>query len=95
MYMTQGIGTMKKALILLTLINSVYAQSLPIAPVSVDCRYAAAMSIDLEKIIANPSNSTKQWDNLFATIAGSQTNQQRISSAKVVLWSIRTNCPGF
>ena len=93
--MTQGIGTMKKALILLTLINSVYAQSLPIAPVSVDCRYAAAMSIDLEKIIANPSNSTKQWDNLFATIAGSQTNQQRISSAKVVLWSIRTNCPGF
>jgi hypothetical protein len=95
MYMTQGTGTMKKALILLTLINSVYAQSLPIAPVSVDCRYAAAMSIDLEKIIANPSNSTKQWDNLFATIAGSQTNQQRISSAKVVLWSIRTNCPGF
>ena len=86
---------MKKALILLTLINSVYAQSLPIAPVSVDCRYAAAMSTDLEKIIANPSNSTRQWDNLFATIAGSQTNQQRISSAKVVLWSIRTNCPGF
>jgi len=86
---------MKKVLILLTLINSVYAQSLPIAPVSVDCRYAAAMSTDLEKIIANPSNSTRQWDNLFATIAGSQTNQQRISSAKVVLWSIRTNCPGF
>jgi len=93
--MTQGTGTMKKVLILLTLINSVYAQSLPIAPVSVDCRYAAAMSMDLEKIIANPSNSTRQWDNLFATIAGSQTNQQRISSAKVVLWSIRTNCPGF
>jgi len=93
--MTQGTGTMKKVLILLTLINSVYAQSLPIAPVSVDCRYAAAMSTDLEKIIANPSNSTRQWDNLFATIAGSQTNQQRISSAKVVLWSIRTNCPGF
>ena len=86
---------MKKILILLTLINSVYAQSLPIAPVSVDCRYAAAMSTDLEKIIANPSNSTRQWDNLFATIAGSQTNQQRISSAKVVLWSIRTHCPGF
>ena len=86
---------MKRILILLTLINSVYAQSLPIAPVSVDCRYAAAMSMDLEKIIANPSNSTRQWDNLFATIAGSQTNQQRISSAKVVLWSIRTNCPGF
>ena len=86
---------MKRILILLTLINSVYAQSLPIAPVSVDCRYAAAMSIDLEKIIANPSNSTRQWDNLFATIAGSQTNQQRISSAKVVLWSIRTNCQGF
>ena len=86
---------MKKILIILTLINSVYAQSLPIAPVSVDCRYAAAMSTDLEKIIANPSNSTRQWDNLFATIAGSQTNQQRISSAKVVLWSIRTNCPGF
>lgn len=86
---------MKKILIILTLINSVYAQSLPIAPVSVDCRYAAAMSSDLEKIIANPSNSTRQWDNLFATIAGSQTNQQRISSAKVVLWSIRTNCPGF
>ena len=86
---------MKKILILLTLINSVYAQSLPIAPVSVDCRYAAAMSTDLEKIIANPSNSTRQWDNLFATIAGSQTNQQRITSAKVVLWSIRTNCPGF
>jgi hypothetical protein len=93
--MTQGIGTMKKALILLTLVNSVYAQTLPIAPVSVDCRYAAPMSIDLEKIIANPSNSTRHWDNLFATIAGNQTAQQRISSAKVILWSIRTNCPGF
>jgi hypothetical protein len=93
--MTLGIGTMKKILILLTLINAVHAQTLPIAPISVDCRYAAAMSIDLEKIIANPSNSTRQWDQLFATIAGSQTNQQRISSAKAILWSIRTNCPGF
>ena len=93
--MTLDIGTMKKALILLTLTSSVYAQTLPIAPISVDCRYAAPMSADLEKIIADPSNSTRQWDKLFATIAGSQTDQQRISSAKVVLWSIRTNCPGF
>ena len=93
--MTLGTGTMKKILILLTLTNSVYAQTLPIAPISVDCRYSAPMATDLEKIIADPSNSTRQWDKLFATIAGSQTDQQRISSAKVVLWSIRTNCPGF
>jgi hypothetical protein len=86
---------MKKILLLLTLTSSVYAQTLPISPISVDCRYAAPMSIDLEKIITNPSKSTKQWDNLFATISGNQTDKQRIQSAKVVLWSIRTNCPGF
>lgn len=85
---------MKLVIALLLIVSNVYAQ-LPIVPVSVDCRYAAPMSADLEKIIIDPSTSTRQWDKLFATVAGSQTDQQRISSAKVVLWSIRTNCPGF
>ena len=86
---------MKMALALVLLSSSLAAQTLPISPISVDCRYAAPMSQDLEKIIAKPSSASRQWNNLFATVAGNQTDQQRISSAKAILWSIRTNCLGF
>ena len=93
--MTQGIGIMKKILILLALASSVYAQTMPMSPVSIDCRYATHMTIDLERIIKDPSNSNSSWDRLFASVAGSQTDHQRVSSAKVILWTIRTQCVGY
>lgn len=81
------------ASLLLVSINAV--ASLPITPITIDCKYAAMMSRDLEQIIAKPSVTNKQWDALFATIAGNQTDQQRVQSAKEVLWTIRTQCVGY
>lgn len=81
------------ASLLLVSMNAV--ASLPITPITIDCKYAAMMSRDLEQIIAKPSVTNKQWDALFATIAGNQTDQQRVQSAKEVLWTIRTQCVGY
>ncbi len=67
----------------------------PLMSIAVDCRYGAAMVNDLEYIIANPHFVNPVWQNTFATVAGSQTPQQRQASAKKVLWTIRTQCQGF
>jgi hypothetical protein len=80
---------------LLMLISVSTSASLPITPITIDCKYAALMSRDLEQIIAKPSISNRQWDALFATVSGNQTDQQRLQSAKVVLWTIRTQCVGY
>jgi hypothetical protein len=85
----------KLAAFLLTIVSVNAVASLPITPITIDCKYAAVMSRDLEKIIANPSITNRQWDNLFATVSGNQTDQQRLQSAKVVLWTIRTQCVGY
>jgi hypothetical protein len=67
----------------------------PIQSLQVDCRYGAMMSAELETIIANPQTENATWQRTFATISGNQTAIQRIQSAKVVLWTIRTQCQGF
>lgn len=67
----------------------------PIAPITIDCSYATAMSAELEYIIATPNASSSKWQNTFAGLSGYQTAQQRTSSAKSILWTIRTKCPGF
>jgi len=85
--------TLTASLLAVASINA--AASLSITPMTIDCRHAAAMSRDLEQIIAKPSVSNRQWDTLFATVAGNQTNQQRIQSAKEILWTIRTQCVGY
>lgn len=85
----------KLAASLLATVSINAVASLPITPITVDCKYAAAMSRDLEQIIAKPSITNRQWDALFATVSGNQTDQQRLQSAKVVLWTIRTQCVGY
>ena len=67
----------------------------PIQPLQVDCRYGNMMSADLEAIISNPQIENPTWQRIFATISGNQTAVQRTQSAKVVLWTIRTQCQGF
>lgn len=86
---------MNRLVATLALVSLSASASLPITPMTIDCRHAAAMSRDLEIIIANPSKSNRTWDELFATVAGNQTDQQRIQSAKTVLWTIRTQCVGY
>ncbi len=66
-----------------------------IQPLQVDCRYGHMMSADLEAIISNPQVENAIWQGTFATISGNQTAIQRTQSAKVVLWTIRTQCQGF
>jgi hypothetical protein len=95
------IGTTKTIVGLLTIVNLLGCASVPsssnnpIAPIAIDCRYATSMSAELERIISNPSVSYTIWDRTFANLSGHQTAQQRISSAKTVLWTIRLKCPGF
>lgn len=72
-----------------------YNNTNPIQRVSVDCRYSARMSQDLQHIINNPGEDAKNWTSTFNTISGSSTAQQRVASAKTVLWNIRTQCQGF
>lgn len=99
--MIPGIGTTKTIVGLLTIVNLVGCASAPsspnnpIAPIAIDCRYATSMSADLERIINNPSVSYGSWQQTFASLSGHQTAQQRTSSAKTVLWTIRLKCPGF
>jgi hypothetical protein len=64
----------------------------PLRPVYVDCAKAVSTIKEMENVIANPSNPNTYWDQIFATLNGNQTSQQRRSSAKTVLWSARTQC---
>ena len=67
----------------------------PIQPIYVDCTYASFISAELETIIANPYQNNPRWALKFSAVAGNDTPEQRMKSAKAILWSIRTNCPGF
>ena len=67
----------------------------PIRSIGVDCRYAPNYYGELESIIANPLKSDTMWEETFATVHGTNTPQQRMASAKTVLWSVRTQCPGY
>lgn len=67
----------------------------PLMSIAVDCRHGARMVNDLEYIIANPKFVNPYWQPVFATVAGNQSPEQRSSSAKSVLWTIRTQCQGF
>ena len=80
-----------------------YNRNTPIVPVRVVCSQAAQSSAELENIIRNPNlmvigawgrNSVPDWNSTFSNLYGNQTAEQRISSAKTVLWTIRTRCPG-
>jgi hypothetical protein len=67
----------------------------PISKVTIDCRYSTAMSLDLQNIILNPNLDTRDWNRTFAGISGYLTTDQKVASAKAVLWNIRTQCPGY
>ena len=64
----------------------------PLRPVYVDCARAVATINEMESVISNTRNPNPYWDQIFATLNGNQTTQQRHSSAKTVLWSVRTQC---
>lgn len=67
----------------------------PMAPLAVDCRYSAQMAGDLESIIAQPANKNEMWDATLNRVNGTATPHQRQTSAKTVLWTVRSQCPGF
>jgi hypothetical protein len=67
----------------------------PMAPLAVDCGYSAQMAGDLESIIQQPANKNDMWDTTLARVNGIATPQQRLTSAKTVLWTVRSQCPGF
>lgn len=72
-----------------------YHQNNPIVHVRVVCSQAAQSSAELEHIIRNPNfMMLGNWTRTFSTLSGYQTAQQRILSAKTVLWTIRSRCPG-
>lgn len=67
-----------------------------IQPIYVDCRHSVTMSRELEDIVANPQQTQhRRWWATFAAIEGSNTPEQRLKSAKAVLWTIRAQCHGF
>jgi PBP1b-binding outer membrane lipoprotein LpoB len=92
---------MKSLLLVLLLSGCATAQYNGASPnhaiqtLQVDCRYGHKMVADLEAIISNPQIENPTWQGTFATISGNQTAIQRTQSAKVVLWTIRTQCQGF
>ncbi len=71
------------------------ASALAIQPMTVDCVQAASMSQELEAIIADPGKRNATWDPTLAWVGGALSPQQRLASAKTVLWNIRTQCRGF
>lgn len=71
------------------------ASSLGIQPMAIDCAKAAAMSQELEAIIAEPGKRNATWDPTLSWVGGVNSTQQRLASAKTVLWNIRTQCRGF
>jgi len=75
--------------------NFASSPNLGLSQMSVDCRFGPQMSADLERIIANPQYDYPVWRRAFGDIAGHATPEQRTASAKVVLWTIRTQCKGF
>lgn len=75
--------------------NFVSSPNLALSTMHVDCRYGAMMTADLERIIANPQFEYPVWRRAFSDVAGHATPDQRQASAKVVLWTIRTQCKGF
>jgi hypothetical protein len=67
-----------------------------IQPIYVDCRHSTTLSRELEEIVADPQQTrNRRWWATFSAIEGSQTPEQRLKSAKAVLWTIRTQCHGF
>ena len=66
----------------------------PISQIQVHCGYSTQMSQELQSIIDNPNNYSSRWDHTFSKLSGSNTPQARVASAKTVLWTIRTRCPG-
>lgn len=68
---------------------------LALQPIAVDCTKAAEMSAELEAIIVNPGRKNNTWDTTLSWVGGISTSEQRQSSAKTVLWNIRTQCRGF
>lgn len=71
------------------------ASGLAIQPMTMDCAQAAAMSQELEAIIATPNKKNATWDPTLSWVGGINSAQQRQASAKTVLWNIRTQCRGF
>ena len=94
---------MKKILGILTIISltgcastsNQYVEVNPLTPINVDCRYAKEMATDLQRIVDNPNSTSIHWSGTFSGIYGNQTASQRQASAKTVLWTIRTRCPGY
>jgi PBP1b-binding outer membrane lipoprotein LpoB len=67
----------------------------PIQPINVDCRVASALSKELQEIINQPTYYSDRWASVFNAIEGADTHEQRVKSAKAVLWTVRTRCRGF
>lgn len=74
--------------------NSQPVASNPMHPIHLNCNNAHQYSADLQQVISNPNVSSGYWNNAFDKLSGRETHQQRIASAKTVLWTIRTRCPG-
>lgn len=69
------------------------ASSAPgLQPVAVDCAHASRMMGELEAIAAEPAKSNATWDSTLGWVGGVQNPQQRLASAKTMLWTIRTQC---
>lgn len=64
----------------------------PLRPVYVDCSSAVSTVNEMETISAYPDKPNAYWDTVFATLNGNKTAKQRHSSARTVLWSVRTQC---
>ena len=75
--------------------NLTSSPNLALSQMHVDCRYGSMMSADLERIIKNPQYEYPVWRRAFGDLAGHATLEQRVASAKAVLWTIRTQCKGF
>lgn len=75
--------------------NMSQASTLGLQPITMDCAQAASMSQELEAIIAAPGKKNATWDPTLVWVGGINSPQQRQSSAKTVLWNIRTQCRGF
>jgi hypothetical protein len=63
--------------------------------VTVDCAHASNMSGELEAIIAEPARTNTTWDSTLDWVGGVRSPQQRLASAKTLLWTIRTQCRGY
>lgn len=75
--------------------NDVNRGSNAIQPITVDCRYAGSLSRELQAIIDQPMYYSDRWGPVFEAIEGSRTQEQRVKSAKAVIWTVRTQCKGF